>query len=227
MLLHVPHVLGRESVAACREILGNAEWVDGKATAGSQSEKLKNNLQLPENSPAANALRQIVLDALSRSALFFSAALPQRIFPPLFNCYSGQTNSFGNHVDNAIRTHAATGQHVRTDLSFTLFFTDPDEYEGGELVIEDTFGCQKVKLPAGDLILYPSSSVHRVEPVTRGARICSFSWLQSLVRENEYRRLLFEMDQSIVAMRQAHGDSPAVVQVTSCYHNLMRMWANP
>lgn len=227
MLLHVPEVLTRETVAICREMLGDAEWVDGKATAGSQSEKLKNNLQLPENSGAANTLRRIVLDNLSRSALFFSAALPQRIFPPLFNCYTGQTNSFGNHVDNAIRTHAATGNHVRTDLSFTLFFTDPDEYEGGELVIEDTFGCQKVKLPAGDLILYPSSSVHRVEPVTRGVRICSFSWLQSLVREDERRRLLFEMDQSIVAMRQVHGDSAAVVKVTSCYHNLLRMWANP
>ena len=227
MLLHIPGVLTRQTVADCREILIAAEWVDGKATAGSQSEKNKNNLQLPENSPAATTLRNIVLDALSRSGLFFAAALPQRIYPPLFNCYTGQSNSFGNHVDNAIRTHAATGNHVRTDLSFTLFFTDPDEYDGGELVIEDTFGHQKVKLPAGDLILYPSSSVHRVEPVTRGTRICSFSWLQSLVRENERRRLLFEMDQSIVALRQAHGDSPAVVQVTSCYHNLLRMWANP
>lgn len=227
MLLHVPQILPRATVAECREILATADWINGKTTAGSQSEKLKNNLQLPENSPAANALRQIVLDGLGKSGLFFAAALPQRIFPPLFNCYTGQTNSFGNHVDNAIRTHAASGQHVRTDLSFTLFFTDPDEYEGGELVIEDTFGCQRVKLPAGDLILYPSSSVHRVEPVTRGARICSFSWLQSLVREDERRRLLFEMDQSIVALRQTHGDSEAVVQVTSCYHNLLRMWASP
>lgn len=227
MLLHVPEVLSRDSVAACRELLAEAEWIDGKSTAGSQSGQVKNNLQLPEDSAAAQRLRTTVLDGLAANGLFFSAALPQQIYPPLFNCYTGAANTFGNHVDNAVRTHRASGRNVRTDLSFTLFFTDPDEYDGGELVVEDTFGCQRVKLPAGDLVLYPSSSVHRVEPVTRGARICSFSWLQSLVRETERRRLLFEMDAGIVALRQRHGDSEAVVRMTSCYHNLLRMWANP
>lgn len=227
MLLHIPEILTRAQVAACRDIFSEAPWGDGRTTAGSQSERVKNNLQLPETSEAAQALRAVVLDALAGNGLFFSAALPQRIYPPLFNCYTGTANTFGNHVDNAVRTHRASGLNVRTDLSFTLFFTDPDEYEGGELVIEDTFGKQRVKLPAGDLVLYPSSSVHRVEPVTRGARICSFSWLQSLVRETERRRLLFELDASIVGLRQAHGDSADVVRVTSCYHNLLRMWATP
>ncbi|MGL4409179.1 Fe2+-dependent dioxygenase [Zoogloea sp.] len=226
MLLHIPQVLSREEVQQCREWLTAADWVDGRVTAGSQSEKTKNNLQLPESSEAAQWLRARVLEALGKSALFFSAALPRKIYPPLFNCYTGDSNFFGDHVDNAVRTHAATQTHVRTDLSFTLFFTDPDEYEGGELVIEDTFGCQKVKLPAGDMVLYPSSSVHRVEPVTQGARICCFSWLESMVRETERRRLLFELDSNISRLRQAHGDDETAVGLTHCYHNLVRMWAS-
>lgn len=226
MLLHIPQVLSRDTVAYCRRLLEQADWVDGKVTAGSQSEKNKNNLQLPEQGEAARELRDIVLDGLGKNALFFTASLPRKIYPPLFNCYTGEHNTFGNHVDNAVRTHALTQTHVRTDLSFTLFFCDPDEYDGGELVIEDTFGCQRVKLPAGDMVLYPSSSVHRVEPVTRGARICCFSWLESMVRETERRRLLYEMDMGIMGLRQTVGDTPEVVRMTSCYHNLMRMWAN-
>lgn len=227
MLLHIPQVLSRDTVDQCRRLLESAAWVDGKVTAGSQSALTKNNLQLPEDGEAAQVLRETVLAGLAQSAQFFTAALPRKIYPPLFNCYTGASNSFGNHVDNAVRSHAATGQHVRTDLSFTLFFCDPDEYEGGELVIEDTFGSQAIKLPAGDMVLYPSSSVHRVEPVTRGARICCFSWLESMVRENERRRLLYEMDMSIFALRQSQGDTAQVVRLTSCYHNLVRMWAQP
>lgn len=226
MLLHVPQVLDKDTVARCRQMLESAQWADGRITAGTQAEKNKNNYQLDEASDTARELRSIVLDALGRSALFFSAALPKKIYPPLFNCYTGAANSFGNHVDNAVRTHRATGNHVRTDLSFTLFFCDPDEYDGGELVIEDTFGTQEVKLPAGDLVLYPSSSVHRVEPVTRGARIACFTWLESMVRETDRRRLLFEMDASIVRLRQNQGDTEDAVAFTSCYHNLLRMWAD-
>lgn len=226
MLLHIPKVLSRDTVEECRRLLETGPWADGRATAGSQSAQAKNNLQLPEDSIAAQSLRTAVLEALGKSALFFSAALPRKIYPPLFNCYTGQTNSFGNHVDNAVRTHKATQTHVRTDLSFTLFFTDPDEYDGGELVIEDTFGHQRIKLPAGDLVLYPSSSVHRVEPVTRGARICSFSWLESMVREDERRRLLFELDMNICRLREAQGESELAVSFTNGYHNLVRMWAS-
>lgn len=225
MLLHIPQVLDRDTVMQCRELLSSADWADGRVTAGSQSEQLKRNLQLPEQSDIARRLRDTLLDGLGKSAQFFTAALPRKIYPPLFNCYTGEMNSFGNHVDNAVRTHAASQTHVRTDLSFTLFFSDPDEYDGGELVIEDSFGASRIKLPAGDMVLYPSSSVHRVEPVTRGARICGFSWLQSMVRQPERRRLLYDMDLNLMALRQTHGDTPSVVGLTSCYHNLMRMWA--
>ncbi|QSA96930.1 Fe2+-dependent dioxygenase [Methylococcus sp. EFPC2] len=226
MLLHIPEVLTPEALARCRAVLENAAWVDGRVTAGTQSALVKNNRQLPEESKKAKAARAIVLEGLENSPLFFSAALPKRIFPPLFNCYEGEANAFGNHVDNAIRTMAATGQRVRTDLSATLFLSEPDEYDGGELVIEDTYGAHSVKLPAGDLVLYPSSSVHRVEPVTRGARIASFLWLESMVRETERRRLLFDMDMAILELRQTQGDTPAVVNLTGSYHNLLRMWAD-
>lgn len=226
MLLHIPEVLTSEQLARCRELLAEARWADGRVTAGTQAAKVKNNLQLPEDGPEAKQLRALVLEALSKSALFFTAALPKRIYPPLFNRYGDEANSFGNHVDNAIRTHPATAQHVRTDLSFTLFLADPDEYDGGELVIEDGFAGRSIKLPAGDLILYPSYSVHRVEPVTRGARLACFSWLESMVREPQYRELLYELDMSILAQRERHGDNDISVRLTSCYHNLMRMWAN-
>lgn len=226
MLLHIPEVLTPEALARCREILAAGVWLDGRITAGTQSAQVKNNLQLPEDSEESRAAREIVLEGLEKSALFFSAALPKRIFPPLFNRYEGNANAFGNHIDNAMRTIPGTGQRVRTDLSATLFLSDPEDYEGGELIIEDTYGAHAVKLPAGDLVLYPSSSLHRVEPVTRGARVASFLWLESMVRETERRRLLFEMDMAILELRQTQGDLPPAVNLTGCYHNLLRMWAD-
>lgn len=227
MMLRVPQVLSPASLVRCREILARANWEDGRATAGTQSIQVKKNLQLPEGSEASLAARQLVLEGLAASALFFTGALPKRIFPPLFNRYAGAHNAFGNHVDNAVRTFAPTAQHVRTDISATLFLSDPDEYDGGELVIEDTYGAHSVKLPAGDLILYPASSVHRVEPVTRGARLASFFWIESMVRETERRRLLFDLDMAILSLRGDVGDSAAVVALTASYHNLLRMWAQP
>jgi PKHD-type hydroxylase len=226
MMLHVPEVLSRDALAKIRALLNQASWEDGRITAGTQSEQVKNNRQLAENSDAAREGRTIVLDALGRNALFFSAVLPKKIFPPLFNRYDGATNSFGNHIDNAVRTLRGTNLHVRTDVSATLFLSDPDQYDGGELVVEDTFGTRAVKLPAGDLLLYPSSSVHRVEPVTRGSRIASFFWIESMVRQDEQRRLLFDLDMSILALRQQLGETEPVVRLTGCYHNLMRMWAD-
>ena len=225
MMLHVPEVLSADQVREIRAIVDAAEWTDGRVTAGTQSAQVKNNQQLPQESAAARTARATVLAALDRSALFITGALPHTIYPPLFNRYRGETNAFGNHVDNAIRTNALTRENVRTDVSVTLFLSDPDEYDGGELVIEDTFGTQTVKLPAGDLILYPSSSVHRVEPVTRGARVASFFWVQSFVRSPEQRRVLFDLDLSVMELRNAVGETDAVVRLTGCYHNLLRSWA--
>jgi len=225
MLLHIPAVPDATALARSDALLKQADWTDGRITAGSQAATVKNNLQLPETSPVAQQLRTLVLEALSRNPAFFSAALPKRIYPPLFNRYGGTANAFGNHVDNAVRTHPATAQHVRTDMSFTLFLNDPAEYDGGELVIEDGMGGRAIKLPAGHLILYPAYSVHRVEPVTRGARLACFSWLESMVREPQQRELLHELDMSIAALRSEHGETDAAVRLTSCYHNLMRMWA--
>jgi PKHD-type hydroxylase len=226
MLLHIPDILDAAALARSDALLKQADWADGRITAGSQAATVKNNLQLPEISPVAQQLRALVLEALAKNPAFFSAALPKRIYPPLFNRYGGATNAFGNHVDNAVRTHPATAQHVRTDLSFTLFLNDPSGYDGGELVIEDGMGGRAVKLPAGHLILYPAYSVHRVEPVTRGVRLACFSWLESMVREPQQRALLHELDLSIAALRGAHGETDAAVRLTSCYHNLMRMWAS-
>jgi len=225
MLLPIPDVLAATALARSDALLKQADWTDGRIPAGSQAATVKNNLQLPETSPVAQQLRTLVLEALSRNPAFFSAALPKRIYPPLFNRYGGTANAFGNHVDNAVRTHPATAQHVRTDMSFTLFLNDPAEYDGGELVIEDGMGGRAIKLPAGHLILYPAYSVHRVEPVTRGARLACFSWLESMVREPQQRELLHELDMSIAALRSEHGETDAAVRLTSCYHNLMRMWA--
>ncbi len=228
MLLRVPNVLSAEQLTRCRTLIENAaDWADGSITAGSQSARVKNNRQLPEDGEAARAARAMVLEGLSKNALFFTGALPKKIFPPLFNRYDGTMNSFGNHVDNAVRTWSATGAHVRTDLSATLFLSEPGEYDGGELVIEDTFGQQAIKLAAGDLILYPASSVHRVEPVTRGTRFAAFFWIESMVRETEARRILFDMDMAILSLRQSLGDTDALVNLTSCYHNLLRLWAEP
>ncbi|MEQ1516181.1 MAG: Fe2+-dependent dioxygenase [Usitatibacteraceae bacterium] len=224
MLLHIPKVLSAESLKRVREILTEAEWGDGRMTAGTQSAHVKRNQQLPEYSIGAREAQQLVLEGIGNNGLFISGALPQRVFPPLFNRYETGMG-FGNHIDNAVRTHTATGQHIRTDVSATLFLADPDEYDGGELVIEDTFGSQSIKLPAGDMILYPASSVHRVTPVTRGTRLASFFWIESRVRQAERRRLLFDMDMSILHLRQAQGETDVAVKLTGCYHNLLRMWA--
>ena len=225
MMLHVTQAISLDAVARIRRLIDAAAWTDGRVTAGTQSAQVKNNLQLPEDSQASREARLIVLDELGRSALFFSGALPKRIYPPLFNRYEGATNAFGSHVDNAVRTFAPTGERVRTDLSATLFLSDPGDYEGGELVVQDTYGEHPVKLPAGDLILYPASSLHRVEPVTRGARVASFFWIQSMIRDTERRGLLFEMDMAILRLRQTQGDTEPVVALVACYHNLTRMWA--
>lgn len=225
MMVHIPQVLGPEQVAECRRLLQQARWVDGKATAGFQSAMAKDNLQLPEDCPEAKAMGELILAALERNPLFVSAALPSRVFPPLFNCYQGG-QSFGLHVDNAVREVRGSGQRIRTDLSATLFFTGPEEYDGGELLVEDTYGAHSVKLPAGDLILYPSTSLHRVKPVTRGARVCSFFWLQSMVRDDGQRSLLFDLDSSIQQLNRELGAGHASsVQLTGVYHNLLRRWA--
>lgn len=226
MLLHIREVLTPEALSRCRSIVETAEWVDGKKTAGTQAKKVKNNRQLPEDAEASKAARAIVLNGLANSALFMTGALPKKTFPPLFNRYDGNSNSFGNHIDNSMRTSPINGAWVRTDLSATLFLTEPHEYDGGELIIEDTFGTQSIKLAAGDMILYPSSSVHRVEPVTRGARIASFFWIESMVRDDAQRKLLFDLDMSILTLRKTEGDTEPVVRLTGCYHNLLRMWAD-
>jgi len=226
MLIEIPEVLSVSELAQVQDLLKDAPWTDGRVTAGTQSAQVKNNWQLPEQSDESHAAREILLNALNRNALFLSAALPKRIFPPLFNRYEGAHNTFGNHIDNAIRHCGETGQRVRTDLSATLFLADPGSYDGGELVIEDTYGQHTVKLNAGDMVLYPGSSLHRVEPVTRGARVASFFWMESMIRETERRRLLFEMDMAILELRSTQGDSPVSVNLTGCYHNLLRMWAD-
>jgi len=225
MLIEIPELLSSKALQQCLALLADAPWADGRITAGTQSAQVKNNLQLPEQTLQCQAVRTIVQEALNQNALFLSAALPKRIFPPLFNRYEGEHNTFGNHIDNAIRYCAVTGQRVRTDLSATIFLSDPDSYDGGELIIEDTYGEHSVKLAAGDMVLYPGSSLHRVEPVTRGARVASFFWIESMVRETERRRLLFEMDMSILELRNTQGDSAPAVNLTGCYHNLLRMWA--
>jgi PKHD-type hydroxylase len=224
MLLHVPKVLTSDQVAAARQRLEEAAWVDGRVTAGPQSARAKQNLQLAEDAPQAREIGDMILAALQRHALFMSAALPLKVFPPLFNRYTGG-HAFGSHVDNAIRQVPGTPHRVRTDLSATLFFVDPDGYDGGDLVVEDTYGAHRVKLPAGDMVLYPSTSLHHVTPVTSGARVCSFFWIQSLVRDDGRRTLLFDMDTAIQRLARDVPDHPSTVQLTGVYHNLLRQWA--
>jgi PKHD-type hydroxylase len=228
MLLQIPQLLTAGQLAQARQVLDQAEWVDGRVTAGPQSAKAKDNVQIPEGHPAAKQIGEMILSALGQNPLFLSAALPLRVFPPLFNRYSGG-QSFGTHVDNAIRPVTGTPHRIRTDLSATLFFTEPDGYDGGELCVEDTYGMQKVKLAAGHLILYPSTSLHHVRPVTRGARVCSFFWIQSLVRDDARRSLLFDLDLSIQRLNRELPEQTAAaqtaVQLTGVYHNLLRQWS--
>jgi PKHD-type hydroxylase len=224
LLLAIPDVLTAEQVAQARAVLSAAEWVDGRVTAGHQSSRTKDNVQIPENHSSARQLGELIMNALGQNALFISAALPSRVFPPLFNRYSGG-QSFGMHVDNAIRQVTATGNRMRTDLSATLFFAHPDEYDGGELVVEDSYGTHSVKLPAGHMVLYPSTSLHHVRPVTRGARVSSFFWIQSMIREDSQRTLLFDLDMAIQRLNRDMADHPSAVQFTGIYHNLLRQWA--
>jgi PKHD-type hydroxylase len=226
MMVHIPNLLGEEAVAQVRQSLLAAEWVDGRVTAGHQSSRVKHNQQIPEGSTTAEALGDLVLEALERSPLFISAVLPQRVFPPLFNRYD-ERQSFGAHVDNAIRAVAGSAIRLRTDVSATLFLSDPGSYDGGELVVEDSYGNHRVKLPAGDLVVYPASSLHHVTPVTRGVRLASFFWVQSLVRDPGRRKLLFDLDMSIVQLRRQLEDSPELMTLTGVYHNLLRSWAEP
>lgn len=226
MLLNIPDVLDARQLAEFRARLDSADWADGRITAGHQSVKAKDNIQLPEDSAVARDLGAVVLQALSRNSTFFSAALPRRVYPPLFNRYTGG-QSFGFHVDNAVRYDRSGGhaEPVRTDLSATLFLSDPDEYEGGELVIEDTYGTHGVKLPAGHLVLYPGTSLHKVTPVTRGARTASFFWVQSMVRDDTQRRLMFDLDVSIRRLTAEVPEHPSLIQLTGVYHNLLRQWS--
>jgi PKHD-type hydroxylase len=224
MLLHIPEVLSRDQVAAIRRALDSADWTDGKETVGAQGARVKRNLQLPDASPLRDQLGRSVLAALAAHPLYHAATLPLRTLPPRFNRYEGGGH-YGFHVDGAVMTVAATGEQLRSDISCTLFLSEPDEYDGGELIVSDTYGEHEVKLPAGDLIVYPSSSLHKVQPVTRGARIASFFWVQSLIRDDAQRRMLFELDTSIQTLTHSGADNGAVLQLTGVYHNLLRIWA--
>ena len=223
MLLHIPEVLTRDQVAGLRRKLEQADWTDGRETVGHLGAQVKRNEQLPESSPLRRELGEAILTALAKHPLFFSAALPLKYLPPRFNRYAGG-GTYGFHVDGAVMD-LGQGEQLRSDVSCTLFLSDPEEYDGGELLVSDTYGEHEVKLPAGDLILYPSTSLHQVNPVTRGARLASFFWIQSMVRDDGRRRLLFELDSSIQALRRSGADQAAVLQLTGVYHNLLRQWA--
>ncbi len=226
MLLHIANVLTPAELATCRERLAQAAWVDGRMTSGAQAARVKENLQIAENSVDARDLGQIVLKALERNGQFMSAALPALVYPPMFNKYEAGHN-FGSHVDNAIRIVPGTQRRIRTDVSATLFISAPEDYDGGELVVQDTYGTHSVKLPAGDLILYPATSLHRVMPVTRGSRVASFFWVQSMVKDDAERSMLFELDRSIIELSQTSPESAAVTRLTAVYHNLVRKWGEP
>ncbi len=225
MLLQIARVLSVEQVVTARERLDREEWLDGRVTAGHQAARSKRNEQLAESSPVAEEIGDLILTALQRHPLFVSAALPLRVFPPLFNRYVGG-HAFGNHVDNAIRQISGTGHRIRTDLSATLFLSGPEEYDGGELCVEDTYGVHAVKLPAGDMVLYPSTSLHHVRPVTKGARVAAFFWIQSMVRDDGERTLLFDLDTAIQRLNHDHPDHSSALQLTGVYHNLLRRWAD-
>lgn len=226
MLICIPNVLTKEQVAFCRSKLNQADWIDGKATTGTQSATVKSNLQIPQSSLIARELGDIILNALANKPQFISAALPLKIFPPLFNRYENGGH-FGIHTDGSVMTVPGTSVRIRTDVSATLFFAEPEEYEGGELVIEDNFGAQEVKLAAGDMVLYPSTSLHQVRPVTSGARIASFFWMQSMIRDDGQRTLLYDLDQSVQELSMELGvGHPQTVKLAGIYHNLVRRWAD-
>ena len=230
MLLNLEDILSPQELAQARRLLAGVNWADGKPGAGEQARQVKNNEQLPHDCTAARAIRQMVLQGLERCSAFFSATLPKRIFPPRLNRYSGATNAYGNHIDGAVRYmpdgSGSPGQRVRTDVSCTLFLNDPSDYDGGELCLADTFGEQNVKLPAGHLVIYPGTSLHQVKPVTQGERLACFFWIESMVRSDEQRRLLYELDMNLLALRQQHGESTETTALTGVYHNLLRMWAD-
>jgi PKHD-type hydroxylase len=223
MMLHIPNVLSREQVAAMRALLDSADWTDGRETVGAQGAQVKRNRQLAQSSGLSHQLGQTISAALAANPLYFAAALPLRASPPLFNAYEGG-ETYGDHIDGAVRVTPGAAP-VRTDVSCTLFLCDPEDYDGGELIVNDTYGAHEVKLPAGDAIIYPSTSVHEVRPVTRGERIASFLWVQSMVRDDARRAMLLELDQTIARLRALTGDCPELVSLTGHYHNLLRMWA--
>jgi PKHD-type hydroxylase len=225
VLIKLPEVLPKERVLEIHAALKSATWVDGRVTAGTQAALVKNNQQLAESDPIIQKIRKVVLQALQNDPLFFSAVLPKKILPPLINRYAGQTNAYGFHVDNAMRHMPDGSDYVRADISATLFLNEPEDYDGGELIIQDVFGEQTVKLPAGSLVVYPSSSVHAVTPVTRGERIACFMFIQSMVRDATKRKILFDLDMSLVKLRQQLGESSEVISLMGVYHNLLRQWA--
>lgn len=226
MLITIPHLLTPQELQQSRSVLAEAPWTDGKLGAGEQARSVKNNEQLSHECEAARVLRKVVLQALDRSPTFFSATLPKRMFPPRFNRYGGDSNFYGNHVDGAIRYLPDTGQRVRTDISCTLFLEDPQCYEGGELCIADTYGEHNIKLPAGHLVVYPGTSLHQVKPVTRGYRLACFFWIESMVRRDDHRRTLFDLDMNLLALRRRHGETQETTALTGVYHNLLRNWAD-
>jgi PKHD-type hydroxylase len=223
MLLQIPNILSAEQVARFRSRMDAVDWVDGNVTSGHQSAQAKYNEQLPEESAVAREIGEEIVAALGKSPLFFSAALPKQVYPPLFNRYGAHMN-FGSHVDSAMRVHPPTGRRIRTDISATLFLTAPEDYDGGALLVEDTYGVHSVKLNAGDLVIYPATSLHRVTPITRGVRVSSFFWIESMIRDDAQRSLLFDMDMALVRLNQHAAGHPSLVSLTGCYHNLLRMW---
>ncbi len=226
MLLTIPDILSADDLRRARDLIADAPWGDGRDSAGSQAAQVKNNEQLPHDCDAAREIRTMVLQGLDRSAVFFSAALPKRVFTPRINRYGGVSNYYGNHVDGAVRFAPDSGLRVRTDVSCTVFLSDPDSYDGGELCVSDTYGEQAVKLPAGHMVVYPGTSLHQVRPVTRGYRLACFFWIESMVRSDEQRRLLYDLDMNLLQLRQAHGETVETTALTGVYHNLLRMWAD-
>lgn len=226
MLLRIENVLTADDVAQARALLVDAPWAAGRETAGKQAADIKNNEQLPHECNAARTIRSLVLRGLDRSPTFFSATLPKRVFPPRVNRYGGDMNAFGDHIDNSIRFAPDTGLRVRTDISCTVFLAPPEDYDGGELVIQDTAGPRSIKFSAGDAVVYPGTTLHQVLPVTRGYRLACFFWIESMVRDTEKRRLLFDLDATIMRMRNESGDNASTIALTGTYHNLLRMWAD-